>query len=61
MVLLPGAIPATPHAAAAYLAQQVQLHRDLLMVAGIGVGRRKKLIEAGITTIDQLAGDPGYE
>ncbi|MDR6986068.1 uncharacterized protein J2Y66_000531 [Paenarthrobacter nitroguajacolicus] len=41
-----------------YCAEQVQLHRDLLMVAGMRISRRKKLIEAGITTIDQLAAIP---
>ena len=46
-----------------YCAEQVKLHRDLLMVAGMRISRRKKLVEAGITTIDQLAelpavGDP---
>ncbi|WP_284986007.1 bifunctional RecB family nuclease/DEAD/DEAH box helicase [Arthrobacter sp. fls2-241-R2A-172] len=41
-----------------YCAEQVQLHRDLLMVAGMRISRRKKLIEAGITTIDQLAASP---
>lgn len=41
-----------------YCAEQVQLHRDLLMVAGMRISRRKKLIEAGVTTIDQLAGLP---
>ncbi|MGC7153018.1 TM0106 family RecB-like putative nuclease [Paenarthrobacter ureafaciens] len=38
-----------------YCAEQVQLHRDLLMVAGMRISRRKKLIESGVTTIDQLA------
>ncbi|WP_120521500.1 TM0106 family RecB-like putative nuclease [Arthrobacter celericrescens] len=41
-----------------YCAEQVLLHRDLLMVAGMRVNRRKKLIESGITTIDQLAAAP---
>ncbi|MGJ3189572.1 TM0106 family RecB-like putative nuclease [Paenarthrobacter sp. FR1] len=41
-----------------YCAEQVRLHRDLLMVAGMRISRRKKLIEAGITTIDQLAAQP---
>ncbi|OFI37635.1 nuclease [Arthrobacter sp. SW1] len=41
-----------------YCAEQVQLHRDLLMVAGMRVNRRKKLIESGITTIDHLAAAP---
>ncbi|MCA4133956.1 TM0106 family RecB-like putative nuclease [Arthrobacter sp. M4] len=38
-----------------YCAEQVELHRDLLLVAGMGMSRRKKLIESGIQTIDQLA------
>ncbi|NHW47170.1 TM0106 family RecB-like putative nuclease [Paenarthrobacter sp. MSM-2-10-13] len=41
-----------------YCAEQVQLHRDLLMVAGMRISRRKKLIEAGVTTIDDLAALP---
>jgi uncharacterized protein len=41
-----------------YCAQQVQEHRDLLMVAGMSVVQRKKLRAAGITTIDQLAAMP---
>ncbi|MEV7660544.1 TM0106 family RecB-like putative nuclease [Paenarthrobacter sp. NPDC089316] len=41
-----------------YCAEQVQLHRDLLMVAGMRISRRKKLIEDGVTTIDQLAALP---
>ncbi|MFE4198391.1 TM0106 family RecB-like putative nuclease [Paenarthrobacter sp. NPDC056912] len=41
-----------------YCAEQVLLHRDLLMVAGMRISRRKKLIEAEITTIDQLAAMP---
>ncbi|MEV7605071.1 TM0106 family RecB-like putative nuclease [Paenarthrobacter sp. NPDC089322] len=41
-----------------YCAEQVQLHRDLLMVAGMRVSRRKKLIETGVTTIDHLAALP---
>ncbi|MFJ5955312.1 TM0106 family RecB-like putative nuclease [Paenarthrobacter sp. NPDC092416] len=41
-----------------YCAEQVQLHRDLLMVAGMRISRRKKLIEAGVTTMDQLAAMP---
>lgn len=44
-----------------YCAEQVQLHRDLLMVAGMRISRRKKLIEAGITTIDQLAASPAAD
>ncbi|MFI2563763.1 TM0106 family RecB-like putative nuclease [Paenarthrobacter sp. NPDC018779] len=41
-----------------YCAEQVVLHRDLLMVAGMRISRRKKLIEAGVTTIDHLAALP---
>ncbi|MFW0772764.1 TM0106 family RecB-like putative nuclease [Paenarthrobacter nitroguajacolicus] len=41
-----------------YCAEQVQMHRDLLMVAGMRISRRKKLIEAGVTTIDGLAALP---
>lgn len=41
-----------------YCAEQVKLHRDLLMVAGMRISRRKKLMEAGVTTIDQLAALP---
>lgn len=38
-----------------YCALQVAERRDLLLVAGMTVARRKKLIEDGITTIDALA------
>ncbi|MFF2298581.1 TM0106 family RecB-like putative nuclease [Arthrobacter sp. NPDC058127] len=41
-----------------YCKEQVRLHRDLLMVAGMRITRRKKLIEAGIFNIDALAGMP---
>lgn len=41
-----------------YCAEQVQLHRDLLMVAGMSVVQRKKLHAADITTIDDLAAMP---
>ncbi|MFH5880195.1 TM0106 family RecB-like putative nuclease [Arthrobacter sp. NA-172] len=41
-----------------YCKEQVGLHRDLLMVAGMRITRRKKLIDAGILTIDALAGMP---
>ncbi|MEZ2389334.1 TM0106 family RecB-like putative nuclease [bacterium RCC_150] len=41
-----------------YCKEQVLLHRDLLMVAGMRITRRKKLIENGILTIDALAGMP---
>lgn len=38
-----------------YCAAQVAKHRDLLLVAGMSSTRRKKLLEAGIGTIDELA------
>ncbi|MDJ0355741.1 TM0106 family RecB-like putative nuclease [Paenarthrobacter sp. PH39-S1] len=38
-----------------YCAEQVRLHRDLLMVAGMTLNRRRKLMDAGIAGIDQLA------
>ncbi|HKS00260.1 MAG TPA: TM0106 family RecB-like putative nuclease, partial [Arthrobacter sp.] len=38
-----------------YCAEQVALHRDLLMVAGMRSVQRKKLVADGITTIDALA------
>ncbi|GAA1765665.1 TM0106 family RecB-like putative nuclease [Pseudarthrobacter sulfonivorans] len=41
-----------------YCAEQVQAHRDLLMVGGMTTVRRKKLIAEGITTIDALADLP---
>ncbi|MDR6436985.1 uncharacterized protein J2790_002128 [Paenarthrobacter nicotinovorans] len=41
-----------------YCAEQVEIHRDLLMVAGMRISRRKKLIESGVTTIDELAALP---
>lgn len=41
-----------------YCKEQVRLHRDLLMVAGMRITRRKKLMEIGITTIDALAAMP---
>ncbi|NUP60130.1 MAG: TM0106 family RecB-like putative nuclease, partial [Pseudarthrobacter sp.] len=44
-----------------YCAEQVQLNRDLLMVAGMSVVQRRKLHAAGITTIDQLAAMPSSE
>ncbi|MGL3806463.1 TM0106 family RecB-like putative nuclease [Paeniglutamicibacter sp. R2-26] len=34
---------------------QVTEHRDLLLVAGMSTTKRKKLMESGITTIDELA------
>ncbi|TPV49370.1 TM0106 family RecB-like putative nuclease [Pseudarthrobacter phenanthrenivorans] len=44
-----------------YCAEQVQLHRDLLMVAGMSVVQRKKLRAAGITTIEELAAMPAED
>lgn len=44
-----------------YCAEQVQAHRDLLMVAGMSVVQRRKLNVRGITTIDQLAAMPPEE
>jgi uncharacterized protein len=44
-----------------YCAEQVQLHRDLLMVAGMSVVQRRKLHDANITTIDELAAMPAGE
>ncbi|MGM9472563.1 TM0106 family RecB-like putative nuclease [Pseudarthrobacter sp. YS3] len=41
-----------------YCAEQVQSHRDLLMVGGMTSVRRKKLLAAGISTIDALADLP---
>lgn len=41
-----------------YCKEQVRLHRDLLMVAGMRITRRKKLMEGGIFTIDALARMP---
>ncbi|MET3172567.1 UNVERIFIED_ORG: putative RecB family nuclease [Arthrobacter sp. UYCu721] len=41
-----------------YCAEQVQSHRDLLMVGGMTTIRRKKLIAAGTCTIDALADLP---
>ena len=41
-----------------YCAEQVQSHRDLLMVGGMTTLRRKKLIADGITSIDALADLP---
>ncbi len=35
--------------------EQVQSHRDLLLVAGLRVTQRARLLEAGISTIEQLA------
>jgi uncharacterized protein len=44
-----------------YCAEQVQAHRDLLMVAGMSVVQRRKLRAANITTIDELAAMPAEE
>jgi predicted RecB family nuclease len=39
--------------------EQVQLHRDLLLVAGLRVTQRARLLEVGIGTIEQLAVSTG--
>ncbi|MFE8887658.1 TM0106 family RecB-like putative nuclease [Pseudarthrobacter enclensis] len=44
-----------------YCAEQVQLNRDLLMVAGMSVVQRRKLHAAGVTTIDELASLPAAD
>ncbi|MDQ0827042.1 putative RecB family nuclease [Arthrobacter sp. B2I5] len=44
-----------------YCAEQVQVHRDLLMVAGMSVVQRRKLLDENITTIDELAAMPAGE
>jgi uncharacterized protein len=41
-----------------YCAEEVQAHRDLLMVGGMSTLRRKKLLAEGISTIDALADLP---
>ncbi len=38
-----------------YCSEQVAEHRDLLLVAGMSTAKRKKLMESGIATIDELA------
>ncbi|GAA1497492.1 TM0106 family RecB-like putative nuclease [Paeniglutamicibacter kerguelensis] len=38
-----------------YCSEQVANHRDLLLVAGMSTSKRKKLMESGIATIDELA------
>ncbi|MBI3213757.1 MAG: TM0106 family RecB-like putative nuclease [Mycobacterium sp.] len=40
-------------------AEQVRAHDDLLLVAGMRVSQRARLIDAGITTTHQLAGHTG--
>ncbi len=42
-----------------YCAEQVRLHRDLLMVAGMTMSRRRKLMDAGVAGIDRLAAMTG--
>ncbi len=44
-----------------YCAEQVETHRDLLLVGRMRLSRRHKLMEAGITTIDDLAAMPESE
>jgi predicted RecB family nuclease len=39
--------------------EQVELHRDLLLVAGLRMAQRARLLEAGIGTIEQLAVSTG--
>ena len=39
--------------------EQVQLHRDLLLVAGLRMTQRARLLEVGIRTIEQLAVSTG--
>ena len=38
---------------------EVELHRDLVLVAGMRVSTREKLFDAGITTVDELAASTG--
>ena len=40
-------------------APEVEAHRDLLLVAGIRITQRTRLLDAGISTIDQLAESGG--
>lgn len=48
--------PGTAHCGRCdYCAEQVSAHRDLLMVGGMNLVQRKKLIADGVTTIDALA------
>ncbi|POH59510.1 TM0106 family RecB-like putative nuclease [Arthrobacter glacialis] len=44
-----------------YCAQQVQEHQDLLLVNGMSTSQRRKLMAAGITTIQKLAELPAPE
>ncbi|MDP9988899.1 uncharacterized protein J2S98_004088 [Arthrobacter oryzae] len=44
-----------------YCAEQVKLHRDLLMVAGMSVVQRRKLHEANVSTVDELAAMPAAD
>ncbi|MFI5086451.1 MAG: TM0106 family RecB-like putative nuclease, partial [Actinomycetales bacterium] len=45
-----------------YCAEQVKASRDVLLVAGMSLSRRRRLNDAGIATIDQLARmDPGTD
>ncbi|HEY8588250.1 MAG TPA: TM0106 family RecB-like putative nuclease [Naasia sp.] len=39
--------------------EQVESHRDVLLVARLTTGQRRRLADAGITTIDQLAAGDG--
>jgi uncharacterized protein len=53
-----GAVGITACGRCDYCKEQVTLHRDLLMVAGMRLSRRKRLMEEGIATIDALALKP---
>ncbi|PYI40385.1 nuclease [Arthrobacter psychrolactophilus] len=44
-----------------YCAQQVQQHRDLLLVNGMSAAQRRKLMAQGLKTIDELAALPSDE
>ncbi|WP_307852499.1 TM0106 family RecB-like putative nuclease [Glaciihabitans sp. dw_435] len=40
-------------------AEQIELHRDVLLVAGMRLTQRKRLADAGIASVDQLAASTG--
>ena len=52
-----GDVPACGHCAVC--TEEVENHRDLLLVAGLRMTQREKFMSAGITTIDDLAAHPG--
>ncbi len=52
-----GDVPACGHCAVC--TEEVENHRDLLLVAGLRMTQREKLMSAGITTIDDLAAHSG--